>query len=270
STYASVDAAPPTLERLQFNLDYFFRGHASVDNWTLLYALLGFAGCLLLYMRRDRGETNLLGLSWTRLCVAVLLLWSIPICYFLTHRIVGAHYMIPAVFATTALMGLGALAIEASGVPTRFYWRTPLSWLALALVVAIGFATLNAVWSTRASGPTPARAVTHAPILLPAELVDDKAWVWADLLTGSLWYYADKAAFKIQFTDEETRARIFRFVFERGERQYLIQDSEQMKKYIEEIEKLGGKLEMRGKVDGQPYFQVLWPAGGPSVNLARQ
>ena len=271
STYASVDAAAPTLERLQYNLDYFFNGHASVDNWALLYALIGFAGCLLLYLRRgDRGATNLLGLSWTRLSLAVVLLWSIPICYFLTHRIVGAHYMIPAVFATVAVMGFGSLAIEASGVPTRLYWRSPLSWLALLLVVVMGFATFKAVWSTRATGPTHTRAVTHAPILLPAELVDDKAWIWADLLTGSLWYYANKAAFKIQFTDEETRAKIFRFVFEKGERQYLIQDSEQMKKYIEEIEKLGGRLEMRGKVDGQPYFQILWPAGGPSLNLARQ
>ena len=52
-------------------------------------------------------------------------------------------------------------------------------------------------------GPAPERAITHAPILLPSELVDDKAWIWADLLTGSLWYYANKPAFKIQFTDEE-------------------------------------------------------------------
>jgi hypothetical protein len=37
-----------------------------------------------------------------------------------------------------------------------------------------------------------------------------------------------------------------------------------MKVYIAEIEKLGGRLEMRGKVDGQPYFLVVWPNGGPS------
>jgi hypothetical protein len=98
---------------------------------------------------------------------------------------------------------------------------------------------------------------------LPAELVDDKAWVWADLLTGSLWYYANKPAFKIQFTDPEVRAKMFKFVWERGERQYLIQDSEQMKVYIAEIEKLGGKLEMRGKVNGEPYFLVNWPSEGP-------
>lgn len=267
STYASVDAALPTLEGLRFNLNFFLGdGHATLDNWSLLYALAGFAACLLLYGRRDRDDANSLGLSWTRLAVSAFLLWFIPICYFLSHRVTGAHYMIPAVFATVTLAGFGALSIEASGVPTRFNLRSPLTWVALVLVLAVGWATFNRVWSSRAVGPTPTRAVTRAPILLPAELVDDSAWIWADLLTGSLWYYANKPAFKIQFTDEATRARIFRFVFDRGERQYLIQDSEQMKEYIEEIEKLGGKLEMRGKVEGQPYFLVQWPAQGPSTN----
>jgi hypothetical protein len=36
-----------------------------------------------------------------------------------------------------------------------------------------------------------------------------------------------------------------------------------MKTYINEIEQLGGKLELRGKVEGQPYFLVVWPSGGP-------
>jgi hypothetical protein len=83
-------------------------------------------------------------------------------------------------------------------------------------------------------------------------------------LTGSLWYYANKPAFKIQFTDEHTRAMMFKFVADRGDRQYLIQDSEQMKVYMAEIEKLGGKLELRGKVDGQLYYLVTWPNGVPS------
>jgi hypothetical protein len=120
--------------------------------------------------------------------------------------------------------------------------------------------TFTRSWDAE-NGPAPEQARTHQPIQLPSELVDDKAWIWADLLTGSLWYYADKPAFKIQFTDEETRAKIWKFVYDRGERQYLIQDSEQMKQYIAEIERLGGKLELRGKVDGQLYYLVTWPNG---------
>jgi hypothetical protein len=265
STYATVDAAPPTLERLGPNLSFFLgSGHASVDNWALVAGFIGLVGFLLFYSRRDL--ENRLALSWQRFVLAVALLWLIPICYFLTHRITGAHYMISSIFATLTLLGFGAFAIETTTtVRPCFQPRRILSWLALVLILWPGLATLHRVWSERATGPAPEHSITHAPILLPSELVDEKAWIWADLLTGSLWYYANKPAFKIQFTDEETRAKIFKFVWERGDRQYLIQDSEQMKTYIAEIERLGGRVEFRGKVDGQPYFLVVWPNGVPSA-----
>jgi len=263
STYALVDAAPPTLAAVGPNLSYFLgTGPASIDNWALIAGFIGLVGFLLLHVRQD----NRLGLSWKRFVLAVALLWLIPICYFLSHRVTGAHYMISSIFATLTLIGFGALAIElTSTTGPRFETRRVLSSLALVLVLLPGAMTLRHVWSNRYVGPAPQHALTHEPILLPSELVDDKAWIWADLLTGSLWYYANKPAFKIQFTDEETRAKIWKFVYDRGERQYLIQDSEQMKQYIAEIERLGGKLELRGKVDGQLYYLVTWPNGVPSA-----
>ncbi|HEY0367906.1 MAG TPA: hypothetical protein VGC73_15645 [Pyrinomonadaceae bacterium] len=265
STYATVDAAPPTLERLGPNLSFFLGdGAASVDNWALAAGFIGLAGFLLLYVRRDSEQLNRLGLSWKRFVLAVVLLWLVPICYFLTHRVTVEHYMVSSIFATLALIGFGAFAIEiTSTVAPRFDPRRIASWVALLLILCPGAVTLKRVWSDRYLGPAPERASTHPPILLPSELVDDKAWIWADLLTGSLWYYANKPAFKIQFTDEEIRAMIWKFVYDRGERQYLIQDSEQMKTYIAEIERLGGKLELRGKVDGQLYYLIVWPNGVP-------
>jgi len=260
STYALVDAAPPTVEALRPNLSYFLgNGPASIDNWALVAGLIGLVGFLLLYVRQD----NRLGLSRKRFVLAVALLWVIPICYFLSHRVTGAHYMISSIFATLTLIGLGAFAIELTS-SARFETRRFLSWVGLALVLWPAIVTFNRSWTDTYDGPEPQHARTHEPILLPSELVDDKAWIWADLLTGSLWYYANKPAFKIQFTDEETRAKIWKFVYDRGERQYLIQDSEQMKQYIAEIERLGGKLELRGKVDGQLYYLVTWPNGVPS------
>jgi hypothetical protein len=266
TTYSRADAEPPTLKYLGQSASYFLvNGEGSVDNWALVAGVIGLIGFLMLYVRRDSEQLNRLGLSWKRFVLAVVLLWVPTICYFLLHRINGAHYTVSAVFATVTLLGFGAFAIEVtSPVAVRFEPRRILSWVALALILWPGAATLSRVWAQRDLGPAPERATTHAPILLPSELVDDKAWIWADLLTGSLWYYANKPAFKIQFTDEEIRAKMFKFVWERGDRQYLIQDSEQMKVYIAEIEKLGGRLEMRGKVDGQPYFLVVWPNGGPS------
>ena len=61
--------------------------------------------------------------------------------------------------------------------------------------------------------------------MLPAELSEERAWIWADLLTGTLWYYANKPTFKIGFTDAKTRALAYRCVFERGEPQCIIRDS---------------------------------------------
>ena len=266
STYADADSAPPTLARLGPNLSFYLgSGDASVDNWALFAGFIGLVGFLLLYVKRDPELRNRLGLNWKQFVLALALLWVIPIGYFLTHEITGPHYMISSIFATLTLLGFGAFAMEiTSNVALRFEPRRVLSWVALALLLWPVAVTLQRAWAHRDLGPVPKRSTTHAPILLPAELVDEKAWIWADLLTGSLWYYADKPAFKIQFTDPETRAKMFKFVWERGERQYLIQDSEQMKVYIAEIEKLGGRLERRGQVDGQPYFLVVWPNGGPS------
>lgn len=266
TTYSRADAEPPTLKYVGNNISYFLiNGDGSVDNWALVAGLFGLIGFLLLYARRDSEQLNRLGLSWKRFVLAAALPWLITLCYFLAHRIAAPHYTLSSIFATLTLLGFGAFAIEiTSTVAPRFEPRRIITWVALALILWPGAATLKRAWAQRDFAPAPERAITHAPILLPSELVDERAWVWADLLTGSLWYYANKPAFKIQFTDEETRAKIFKFVWERGEPQYLIQDSEQMKVYIAEIEKLGGKLEMRGKVDGQPYFLVVWPSDGPS------
>ena len=141
--------------------------------------------------------------------------------------------------------------------------------LAVFVVLALLFpavAIVRGALTARSPVNAPAGPLAHPPIVLPPEVADEKAWVWADLLTGSLWYYARKPAFKIQFTDPPTRELLYKFVFDRGERQYLIQDSERMQMYMDEIVKLGGTLEQRGKVDGQLCFLVHWPQTGPAVS----
>ena len=62
---------------------------------------------------------------------------------------------------------------------------------------------------------------------------------------------------------------IFKFVFDRGDQQYLIQDSPHMQQFMDEIVQLGGTLEPGGQIDGSPYFLIQWPAGGPSQSNAK-
>jgi hypothetical protein len=266
-TYASVDAALPTFERVSHNLSYFFGdGPAAQDNWALLYAFIGFSG-FVIATRPGHGSQigKRFGLSWRRVFFAALVMWLLPTIFFLTHWVVGPHYAIPATFGALVLIGFGSLAIEATSGPVVRQGRNALWWLALVFLLAPGLAALKHAWSEQSPNPAPDQPIAHAQIVLPAELADERAWIWADFLTGTLWYYANKPAYKIQFTNPETRAMIFRFVFERGESQYLIRDSESMQTYMDEISRLGGRLEQKGKVDGQPYFLVAWPTEGPRV-----
>lgn len=266
STYASVDAAAPTLAGVRNNVSYFLGldGPATEDNWALIVALVGFAGFVLI---RPRQQSEIKSLTWRRVALAGLLAWFLSVSFFLTHAVTGAHYMIPSIVVTVILLGFGALIIEAgqSGANTLSHEPRIVAALVMLALLFPAVAIVRGALTTRSPINAPAGALAHPQIVLPPEVADEKAWVWADLLTGSLWYYARKPAFKIQFTDPPTRELLYKFVFDRGERQYLIQDSERMKMYMDEIVKLGGTLEQRGKVDGQLCFLVHWPQNGPAV-----
>jgi hypothetical protein len=134
--------------------------------------------------------------------------------------------------------------------------------VALALALLPGIATLVPAWLAYVRDAAPiARPARH--FVLPAELSAEHAWVWADLLSGTFWYYGNKPAFKIGFTVPDTRALVYGFVFERGESQYLVRDSATMQEIMQEISHMGGRLEPRGEVQGYPYFLIHWPKGGP-------
>ena len=161
------------------------------------------------------------------------------------------------------LLALGAFRLEArkataSSGPGR--WRPGIAVAAFILALSPGLFAIQQAWSNY----VPATAErSPRQFALPAELADDRAWVWAAELTGTLWYYARKPAHKINFTNSETRVMAYQFVLGRGEPQYIIRDSPVIQIMEDEIVKLGGTLEPRGEVDGFPYFLIHWPAGGP-------
>ena len=264
-TYGSADSAPPSLEPLWTNLVYYLGGgRGSQHNWAPLVLLVGVGGFI---TYRPRHNFTHLDLSWTRLTLSALILWGVPTVYFLTHHIPISYYSIPATFGVVLLVALGALSIECSSSPAAVRAQSHrggrFRMVALALALLPGLVTLIPAGLAYARGVTPIeRPARH--VVLPAELSAQHAWIWADLLSGTLWYYGNKPAFKIGFSVPETRALVFRFVFERGEPQYLVRDSTTMQEIMQEILQMGGTLEPRGEVDGYPYFLIHWPRGGPA------
>ena len=267
-TYGREDSAPPTLESFWANLSFYFgAGKPSEYNWVLLVICVGCIG-LALYVWRPaiskRPKPSIKTLGWRRVSIAALLMWGFPMAYFLTHQVTGHYYVLPSLFGTVLLLALGAFFLEgyqsadhrASG--TRV--RRMLPWGGLALALTPGLMVIQRAWSNYI--PPTAEAVSRQ-FMLPAELADDRAWVWADIVSGPLWYYARKPAHKINFSNSEMRALVYGFVLGRGEPQYIINDGPDMQRMQEEMVKLSGTLEKRGEVDGYPYFLIHWPAGGP-------
>jgi hypothetical protein len=263
-TYGAADTVPPSLDRLGANVLYYLGGgRGSTYNWSLFVVLLGVGGFLMYHPRLQGGRSHL---GWTRLLVSALALWVVPTAYFLTHPIAVSYYTIPATFGTVLLVALGALTSEPHGSVAA--WRTRpvrhggLRWLALALALLPGLIAVIPPWLAYARGVAPVERPAR-PVALPTELTAEPAWVWADLTSGTFWYYGNKPAFKIGYTVPEVRAAAFRLVFERGEPQYLVRDSATMQEIMQEISRMGGEPQPRGEVNGHPYFLIHWPRGGP-------
>lgn len=271
-TYGAGDSAPPTLEALRQNLSFYLgAGPGGVDNWALIVMLAGCLG-LSLWLRRgaarldaDEAHAARPALSWRRLMLAALLVWGVPTGYFLTHTVVAHYYSIPATFGAALLVALGALAIESNAVRTTWHaygsqWRLFVRVCTLILALTPGLVAIGRAWANY----VPATAET-APrhFVLPAELADERAWLWADNLTGTIWYYARRPAYKILFSDTDTRLLAYRLAWERGEPQYIIRDGDAIQPMLDEIGTLGGTLEQRGEVDHYPYFLIRWPPAGP-------
>lgn len=259
-TYGSNDAAPPTLSGLKTNASFYLGGGSgSTDNLVLV--AVGVCCIALLWSGWPAKTQYSASLTRGRLLLAALLMWVVATAYFLTHQIAIHFYPIPATFTIVLLLALGAFRIELTSDRVIGKNLSTLRVIALLLVmIAPGVMVGRSVWRTY----TPAaRVAWPRPFLLPPELAEEHAWIWSDMLSGTLWYYNHKAAHKLQFTVPETRALVFEFVFRRGEPQYLIRDSDGMQNLLDEITALGGAFENRGEVDGYPYFLIHWPASGP-------
>jgi len=274
STYGIGNTDPPTLKSFWSNLHFYFDpGKASQFNWALVVMVLACLG-LFVWTRGNRGRKDpaaFLSLSWLRLVLAALFMWTIPTLYFLTHEVTGHHYPLATIFLTSLMLALGSLKLESDGgygeveetQATSRHKRWPWQGLRVAgllLAAVAGLFAISEAWSNYAPASAERRPRQFS---LPADLVDERVWIWAGELSGSLWYYARKPAHKINFSSDDARMIAYQFVQDRAEPQYIINDGPDMQRMLDEMVRFGATLERRGEVDGQPYFLIHWPTGGP-------
>lgn len=257
STYSAIDNAPPGWEFWTSNREFYFGGGpGSLDNWGLYAAVPGVIGGIFLLGARG-------GLSRWRLPGAALVMWLLPTAYFLTHSIRAQYYLAPSLCGTVLLLAFGLFVGELRRVPDKAVASPAHKILRVVLILLAlspGLVVWQQVWTQRTAAMT-----EKAPreLVVPEDLRDERAWIWSDELAGSFWYYARRPAYKIAFTSAEVRARLLRFVYLRGEPQYLVLDGISMNGILDEVRALGGQLQPRGTVGGFTYYQINWPRGGP-------
>jgi hypothetical protein len=260
STYGPDDNAPPSLAVVEKNYSYYFEGGPGGEhNWALPIALVGF-------LALAAGTRSPVGAF--RILLAAALIWGLSAAYFLTHKVTTGYYQVPAVFAAMVVLAIGGLARQAIRIAPSEAEAASCCSIGriarlLALIVALlpGVVALEQAWKGRAVKLS--ERVVYKGMTFPAELTDERAWVFADHLSGPLWYYAGKTSYKVTFADDKTRALVCRFIFARDEPLYLLVDCESMNGVLKEVEGLGGLPEPKGSAEGKPYFLVRWPPTGP-------
>ena len=266
-TYGHENTLPHKLEYIRSNISFYIsHGDAGMVNWVLPVILAGLAG-LVFWSRRETPGASTPTLvsrpSWLRLIAAAFLMLLLSNAFFLTHAIANDYYQWPALFGAVLLLALGAFAVEKQALAIHSnsggFRRV---WLVIALGLSLGPGMI-VVWRVRATQIPPATESPAKHFSLPAELADESAWVWSCGLSGTFWYYARKPTHKLTSTDADTRELVFRFVKDRGEPQYLVNDFPSMQEVADQIVQLGGSLEPRGQVDGYPYFLIHLPPHQP-------
>ena len=187
------------------------------------------------------------------LVAAPIVAAGLSAAFFLTHEVKISYYLTPAGLLTGLLLGLLFVALE------EHWQRTAGDFVAagtlrngFALVVA-AVALPAAVFNHRALDHL-ARAALEARddpthiLAVPPALLEPHAWVWADLYASSVLYYTGHPAFKISFAGLEMRRAMYGWVQDKGDAQYLVDDSDQTKPIVAQARADGWRLTPVGTV----------------------
>lgn len=231
TTYSSFDASPAifsidfTLERLRF---YFTEGFAAPLLIIASLSIIARVYFLIRYSReRDWGPT--LG-ALTCLCVSIL--------FFSTHFVHISYYLLPASISVVfmilfdILINRNMARINKPKGLNLFFYFTP-----FLIFLLIKFVTFQ-----------PNIIKTN----LPSEVKLTDAILWADISSGTTYYYENKFSSKINYADLCTQNKLIDNVARAGRIQYFIEDGQDMRKIIERL-KITQTLEQVG------YFNAHLP-----------
>jgi len=206
--------------------------------------------------------------SWLKihggLVVAPFVLFVITVAYFLTHPIRTPYYLIPGMLGVSLLFALIALAIEerwretaGNSVAHRLIGHfTAIPTALIAILVAVtNFSSLtDTLW--KIFEPYEQTVIT---LDVPPELLRPSAWIWADMYSSSIIYYTAHPAFKIPFSSPELRKRMYGWIKDKGDPQYLVIDSESMQNIMAEAKAAGAQLTPVGYIREAPCYKLVMP-----------
>ncbi len=265
STYSQNDSAHPNFSVLANNFNYYLgKGLGSCHNWLTFNLALGLLGIFFyskrfriysLSQRSHRHKNE--GCSISKITMIGVLAWVIPTLYFLTHSVKTSYYMVPVLLSTALFLSFLALEIEKNSKLSHYRCRSRLGFGGFFILALLpGYLTMDHVWRMKNNWPDHNENQTQNQFIVPSELLSDRAWVWSDMTSGTIGYYSNKTSFKLPFSTREMRKQIFKFVTDRNELQYIVDDSESMKAILNEVRALGGVTHDRGKIGQYHYYQL--------------
>jgi hypothetical protein len=253
STYTPADTAF-SLQAIPKNLHYYFWGDGSDRAWFFLAIAAAFAAARWASRRhappRPRPSRPLL---------AILLWFIVPTAYLLCHAINTPYYQQPTLFACLAGMALLFLRTPRAPAPPvpppAPSQQSPILLLAAPALCVL--AMLVAAATLAPLGPDDSYQLPD--VSLPEPLRDPRAWIIADRLTGTFWYYHGILAHSILHADPDTRRAFYQFVRSRGEPLYLVYDDPLLKELSPELLAARVRLTPIGRFADSDVYRIDWP-----------
>jgi len=247
STYGSADSAGPKYEMalLGRNLTYyFFETPAWPIVWAAIVAIV-IAGVLALWGPSDNRRRT--GAA----AIAGALSFGLSVLFFATHEITASSYLIPTSTFTIAVCAF-TLAQSAASIRDPAPFARPANGLVVVVIAMLGFAQILQLDRHPYS------------VTAPPEMLAPISVVWADVTSGTIYFYTGKYAAKVIFAGECEQNRLIRAVADSGRPQYIVVDSDAMQRLVDRLD-AAVPLEEAGTLRAREDRKVYRLAPGATV-----